>query len=206
MADHMHNDDAPSAPLPVYQLPDWETITHPPKTRQSLLGRILPAISPVDEPVSTTISARPSTTLELDRAKEPSGRTSTLPMRTASAMEYETEEKPALATSLRQHLDSALPPYRTYLGHSRRFLFLYVLLPAAVFFIVLVPLAIGLGFRHVDRQPAQRTATLLWTHVAYIRPGARMSSASYAFFDICEKNARVSVEAGICTGALASQL
>ncbi|OTA90081.1 hypothetical protein M434DRAFT_98470 [Hypoxylon sp. CO27-5] len=139
MADH--NEDAPSSPPPVYQLPEWETITHPPKPRQSLLGRILPPRKSTDEPLA--MSARPSTAFELEPPKESSRRASTLPIH-ASIMGIGAV-KHTLFASLRKRLDSALPPYRTYFGRPRRFLFLYILLPAAIFLFVLVPLAIGLG-------------------------------------------------------------
>ncbi|KAI0112320.1 RlpA-like double-psi beta-barrel-protein domain-containing protein-containing protein [Hypoxylon sp. NC0597] len=139
MADH--NEDAPSSPPPVYQLPEWETITHPPKPRQSLLGRILPSRKSTDEPLA--VSARPSTAFELEPPKESSRRASTLPIHASTTTIGAA--KPAFFASLRRRLDSALPPYRTYFGRPRRFLFLYILLPAAVFLFVLVPLAIGLG-------------------------------------------------------------
>ncbi|KAI1406846.1 hypothetical protein F5Y13DRAFT_148798 [Hypoxylon sp. FL1857] len=140
MADH--SEGTPSSPPPVYQLPEWETITHPPKPRQSLLGRILPSRNSIDEPSS--MSARPSTAFELERPKESSRRASTLPIHAASTADIGTPQR-TLAASLRRRLDSALPPYRTYFGRSRRFLFLYILLPVAIFLFVLTPLAIGLG-------------------------------------------------------------
>ncbi|KAI1134294.1 RlpA-like double-psi beta-barrel-protein domain-containing protein-containing protein [Hypoxylon sp. FL0543] len=140
MADH--NEDVPSSPPPIYQLPEWETITHPPKARQSLLGRILPSRNSTDGPLS--ISARPSTAFELDPPKESSGQASTLPIHAVSTTDIGAA-KPTLGASLRRRLDSALPPYRTYFGRSRRFLFLCILLPAAIFLFVLTPLAIGLG-------------------------------------------------------------
>ncbi|KAI1204479.1 uncharacterized protein F4807DRAFT_330012 [Annulohypoxylon truncatum] len=133
MADH--NEVAPSAPAPVYQLPEWETITHPPKPRQSLLGRILPIKGSSDEP---------STAAEQDGAKERSGQTSTLPLH-ASTNAENSSANPTLATSLRTRLDSAFPPHKTYFGRPRRFLFLYVVLPVAIFLFLLVPLGVGLG-------------------------------------------------------------
>ncbi|KAI2468847.1 hypothetical protein F4781DRAFT_247921 [Annulohypoxylon bovei var. microspora] len=143
MADH--SEDVPSAPSPVYQLPEWETITHPPKPRQSLLGRILPSKNPTDEPpLDMSTRASPSTPAGIDRAKEPSDRASTLPLQTSPITEN-SSGKPTLATSFRTRLDSVLPPHRTYCRRSRRFLFLYILLPMAIFLFVLVPLAIGLG-------------------------------------------------------------
>ncbi|KAI1104822.1 hypothetical protein F4804DRAFT_173146 [Jackrogersella minutella] len=152
MADH--SEDAPSVPPPVYQLPEWETITHPPKPRQSLLGRILPSRSPTDEP-PLVLSARPSTAAELDRSKEPSGQPSTPPLHHSTTENKSVE--PTLVTSFRTRLDSAFPPHRTYAGRSRRFLFLYILLPVAVFLFVLAPLAIGLGVGLSRRHRAQET-------------------------------------------------
>ncbi|KAI4868210.1 hypothetical protein F4820DRAFT_153155 [Hypoxylon rubiginosum] len=141
MADH-NEDGHPAATSPVYQLPEWETITHPPKPRQSLLGRILPSRTAEDE--SLAMSARPSTTAELDQAKGISGPAPTLPLHTTATPENGAT-KPSLFASLHKSLDSAIPPHRTYLGRSRRFLFLYILLPAAVFIFVVIPLAVGLG-------------------------------------------------------------
>ncbi|KAI0880168.1 uncharacterized protein GGS22DRAFT_175694 [Annulohypoxylon maeteangense] len=148
------SEDAPSAPSPVYQLPDWETITHPPKPRQSLLSRILPSKDSADEP-PLEMSAHPSTTVGpvgSDQAKESSGQASTLPSQTSQTLQTyppaiaeNSSAKPTFATPLRAHLDSALPPHKTYLGRPRRFLFLYIVLPLAIFLFVLAPLAIGLG-------------------------------------------------------------
>ncbi|KAI1371746.1 RlpA-like double-psi beta-barrel-protein domain-containing protein-containing protein [Hypoxylon crocopeplum] len=133
---------APSSPPPVYQLPDWETITHPPKPRQSLLGRLLPPKSDADDPL--VMSARPSTAVDRDQAKEPSGRASTLPLHISSTAD-DSATKPNLAASFRKRLDVALPPHQPYFGRSRRFLILYILLPAAIVLFVVIPLAIGLG-------------------------------------------------------------
>ncbi|KAI1764855.1 RlpA-like double-psi beta-barrel-protein domain-containing protein-containing protein [Hypoxylon sp. FL1150] len=141
MADH-HEDGVPATTEPVYQLPEWETITHPPRARQSLLGRILPSKAAEEEPVA--MSARHSTTAELDRGKESSGPASTLPFHTATAPENGTA-KATFFAGLHKSLDSALPPHRTYFGRSRRFLLLYILLPPALFLFVVVPLAVGLG-------------------------------------------------------------
>ncbi|KAI1401238.1 hypothetical protein F4819DRAFT_334322 [Hypoxylon fuscum] len=149
MADHSEDarvvsPTSPTSPSQVYQLPEWETITHPPKARnrQSLLGRILPASNAEDE--THAMSARPSMAAELDRSKEPSGRASTLPLHHDSTAQNGTA-KPTLATTLRSRVDSVFPPYRTYFGRPRRFLFLCVLLPIAIFIFVIVPLAVGLG-------------------------------------------------------------
>ncbi|KAI1453151.1 hypothetical protein F4805DRAFT_462055 [Annulohypoxylon moriforme] len=147
MADH--NEDAPSAPSPVYQLPDWETITHPPKPRQSWLGRILPSKGPANElPLAMSNQPnQPSTAAGPDRAKERPGQDSTLPLQTppTAPTAEGSSAKPTLTTSLRTRLDSSLPPHKTYFGRPRRFLLLFIALPVAIFFFVLVPLAIGLG-------------------------------------------------------------
>ncbi|KAI1770558.1 RlpA-like double-psi beta-barrel-protein domain-containing protein-containing protein [Hypoxylon cercidicola] len=156
MTDH-NEDGPPAATSPVYQLPEWETITHPPKPRQSLLGRILPSRATEDE--SVAMSARPSTTAELDRGKETSDPASTLPLHTTTAPENGAT-RPTLFASLQRSLDSAIPPHRTYLGRSRRFLFLYILLPAAVFVFVVIPLAIGLGVGLSRRHSAPENQNL----------------------------------------------
>ncbi|KAI0131524.1 RlpA-like double-psi beta-barrel-protein domain-containing protein-containing protein [Daldinia grandis] len=140
MADH--GGDVPTVPSPIYQLPEWETITHPPKPRQSLLGRILPSKDALDEPSSASIQR--STTADLEQAKEEPSRASTLPAYAPSTAEYNTA-KSRFVSSLRKRLDLVLPPHRTYFGRSRRFLFLCILLPAAIFLFVITPLAIGLG-------------------------------------------------------------
>ncbi|KAI2625409.1 hypothetical protein GGS26DRAFT_200692 [Hypomontagnella submonticulosa] len=153
MADHRENAPStfpasppasPSAPAPVYELPEWETITHPPKPRESFLGRILPSRAEPDD--SLPMSARPSTAAELNQVKEAPRRASILsiPIGIFSTAER-ADAQPTLAASLRKRLDTALPPHRTYFGRSRRFLFLFILLPAAIFLFVLTPLAIGLG-------------------------------------------------------------
>ncbi|KAI6093007.1 RlpA-like double-psi beta-barrel-protein domain-containing protein-containing protein [Hypoxylon rubiginosum] len=156
MADHSE-DGRPAATEPVYQLPEWETITHPPKPRQSLLGRILPARAAEDKTVA--MSARPSTTAELDRGKEMSDPASTLPLHTATTPENGAQ-KPTLLVGLRKSLDSVLPPHRTYFGRSRRFLFLYILLPAAIFIFVVIPLAVGLGVGLSRRHSAAKQENL----------------------------------------------
>ncbi|KAI0834024.1 RlpA-like double-psi beta-barrel-protein domain-containing protein-containing protein [Hypoxylon sp. FL0890] len=116
---------------------------NPPTQTSTVIARSnSPLQNSTDEPLS--MLARPSTAFELEPPKESSGRPSTLPIRAASTTDIGTA-KPTLAASLRGHLDSALPPYRTYCGRSRRFLFLCILLPAAIFLFVLTPLAIGLG-------------------------------------------------------------
>ncbi|KAI1471807.1 RlpA-like double-psi beta-barrel-protein domain-containing protein-containing protein [Daldinia caldariorum] len=138
-----HGGDAPTTSPPIYQLPEWETITHPPKPRQSLLGRILPSRGDILDEPSSASAPRP-TTADLEHAKEESGRASTLPVHTSSTV-GDTTSRPKLAFSLRRRLDSVLPPHRTYFGRSRRFLLLCVLLPLAIFLFVLTPLAIGLG-------------------------------------------------------------
>ncbi|KAI0891315.1 hypothetical protein F4806DRAFT_483309 [Annulohypoxylon nitens] len=143
MADH--NEDAPAAPSPVYQLPEWETITHPPKPRQSFLGRILPTRSHSEEH-QMAMSNQLSTATEPNRAKERSNQAFTLPMHTSSNPNAENSSaKLTLASSLRTRFNSAFPPHKTYFGRPRHFLFLYIVLPVAVFFFVLVPLGIGLG-------------------------------------------------------------
>ncbi|KAF3071235.1 hypothetical protein GL218_00913 [Daldinia childiae] len=140
MADH--GGDAPAVPPPIYQLPDWETITHPPKPRQSLLGRILPSRDVLDEPPSASVQR--TTTADLEQAKEEPGRASTLPTYAPSTAENNTA-KSRLVSSLHKRLDLVFPPHRTYFGRSRRFLFLCIVLPIAIFLFVLTPLAIGLG-------------------------------------------------------------
>ncbi|XXG98002.1 hypothetical protein Hte_004318 [Hypoxylon texense] len=148
----------PATTPPVYQLPEWETITHPPKPRQSLLGRILPSRTADDE--SLAMSARPSTTAEFDRAKETPGPASTLPLHTTTTTPENSATKPTLFTSLHRSLDSAFPPHRTYFGRSRRFLFLYILLPAAIFVFVVIPLAVGLGVGLSRRRSATQNLPL----------------------------------------------
>ncbi|KAI1087320.1 hypothetical protein F5B19DRAFT_476076 [Rostrohypoxylon terebratum] len=146
MADH-HGDApaSPAAPSPVYQLPEWETITHPPKPRQSFLGRILPTKGHSEEHQMAT-SNQLSTEIESNRVKERSDQAFALPMRTPSNLNTENSSaKPTLATSLRACFNSAFPPHKTYFGRPRRFLFLYIVLPVAIFFAVLVPLGVGLG-------------------------------------------------------------
>ncbi|KAI0381696.1 hypothetical protein F5Y04DRAFT_255083 [Hypomontagnella monticulosa] len=134
----------PTPAAPIYQLPEWETITHPPKPRESFLGRILPLRTEPDE--SLPMSARPSTGADLDQVKEAPRRASILSIPIFSSSTTEPGNvQPTLAASLRKRLDTALPPHRTYFGRSRRFLFLFVLLPVAIFLFVLTPLAIGLG-------------------------------------------------------------
>ncbi|KAI0010094.1 hypothetical protein F4779DRAFT_328386 [Xylariaceae sp. FL0662B] len=135
----------PQAPQPVFQMPDWETITHPPKPRQSLLGRLFPSSSFTDDYLSTPGPRSTATDSRLF-AKDASDQSSTLPTHTAGLTTAETEgTKPTLAVRLRQRLDTTFPPHRTYFGRPRRFLFLCVFLPLAIFIFVVLPLAIGLG-------------------------------------------------------------
>ncbi|KAI2611734.1 RlpA-like double-psi beta-barrel-protein domain-containing protein-containing protein [Hypoxylon fragiforme] len=135
----------PAVPAPVYQLPEWETITHPPKQpRQSLLGRLIP-LKPDEEDENRPISARLSLAAERTLGRKSlSGRASTLPLHNPPT-ENGAAAKGTLATALHARFDTAFPPHRKYFGRSRRFLFLCIILPAAIFLFVVVPLAVGLG-------------------------------------------------------------
>ncbi|KAI0171693.1 hypothetical protein GGR52DRAFT_433762 [Hypoxylon sp. FL1284] len=153
MADHS-NDGSPGVSPPVYQLPEWETITHPPKPRQSLLGRIFPPRTAEDESLAMSPQASTAADLDHDRAKDTSVPASTLPLHTTTTPDN-GPTKPTPLVRLREHLDSALPPHRTYFGRSRRFLFLYILLPLVIFVFVVIPLAVGLGVGLSRRHSAQ---------------------------------------------------
>ncbi|OTB12001.1 hypothetical protein K445DRAFT_378882 [Daldinia sp. EC12] len=199
MADHGHGGDASTVSPPIYQLPEWETITHPPKPRQSLLGRILPLRGSIlDEPSPVLAAPRP-TTADLEQAKEESGGTSTLPAHTSSTAE-DTTTKSKLVSSLHKRLDSVLPPHRTYFGRSRRFLFLCILLPIAIFLFVITPLAIGLGVGLTRRSskaqnlPLPNNKSLFTGDLTYYEPslgacgvqsnsGENIVSVSHTIFD-----------------------
>ncbi|KAI8958288.1 RlpA-like double-psi beta-barrel-protein domain-containing protein-containing protein [Daldinia sp. FL1419] len=147
----------PTGPRPVYQLPEWETITHPPKPRQSLLSRILHSRATIDDSIS--ISAPRPTAADLELGKEESGRASALPI-DASSASGDNMIYSRLVSSLRRRLDSAFPPNRSYFGCSRRLLLLYVVLPVAIILFVLTPLAVGLGVGLSRRSSKERNLPL----------------------------------------------
>ncbi|RYP91669.1 hypothetical protein DL770_002194 [Monosporascus sp. CRB-9-2] len=117
-------------PEPVYQTPDWEIPTHPPKRGFRNSKSLRNSLSLLNG----AALAPPSRDPEGAVAKE------TPPPPTSSGA-----SKPPLAAALRSRLDAVLPPQKTYLGRPRRFLLLYVILPLALLLLVVLPLAVGLG-------------------------------------------------------------
>ncbi|RYP58698.1 hypothetical protein DL769_008841 [Monosporascus sp. CRB-8-3] len=118
------------APEPVYQTPDWEIPTHPPNRGFRNSKSLRNSLSLLNSAALTPPSREP----EGAAAKE------ALPLPNPSGA-----SKPSLAAALRSRLDAVLPPQKTYLGHPRRFLLLYVILPLALLLLVVLPLAVGLG-------------------------------------------------------------
>ncbi|ETS80886.1 hypothetical protein PFICI_08415 [Pestalotiopsis fici W106-1] len=156
-------DGAPLAPppppphyqqAPVYQTPDWEAHTRSP--RHSFLSRFLPSAAAAtllargrDENHTAGHHDLEASTKEANapgaqgngNGAAPRSVESTLPAAAAASTGAMTGQSP----SMRQRLDSILPPHRTYFGRSRRFILLYVLLPLAILLFIILPLAIGLG-------------------------------------------------------------
>ncbi|KAI1078573.1 hypothetical protein F5B20DRAFT_547616 [Whalleya microplaca] len=173
----------PQHPQPIFQMPEWETITHPPKPRQSFLGRLFPSSSFAADSLGTTSGPRSTATDSRLFTKDTSDQSSTLPTHNPPALTTtrtptgEAEgPKPPLLARLRRRLDAAFPPHRTYLGRPRRFLFLAVLLPLALLLFVLAPLAIGLGVglsrrhRHYQNLPLPGDKSVFTGALTYYEP------------------------------------
>ncbi|RYP08741.1 hypothetical protein DL765_008698 [Monosporascus sp. GIB2] len=116
------------APEPVYQTPDWEIPTHPPKRGLRNSKSLRNSLSLLNGAAFTPPSHEP----------EGAAAEKTPPPPTPSGA-----SKPPLAAALRSRLDAVLPPQKTYLGRRRRFL--YVILPLVLLLLVVLPLAVGLG-------------------------------------------------------------
>lgn len=114
---------------PVYQTPEWETRTRP--QRNSLLGRLLPA-------TGAGVNAAPTTAPEEYHSQADALTKEATPDASIHVETGAMAGRPSM-------LDRVLPPHGTYLGRSRRFLLLFVLLPLAVLLFVVMPLAVGLG-------------------------------------------------------------
>ncbi|KAF7535823.1 hypothetical protein G7054_g5069 [Neopestalotiopsis clavispora] len=153
-------DGAPLAPppryqqAPIYQTPDWETHTRP--QRRSFLSRLLPSTAAATSLANGRSENHTTGHHDLEAATKeanapgahgsgngaaPRPAESTLPAAAGATTGAMTAQSP----SMRQRLDSILPPHRTYFGRSRRFLLLCVLLPLAILLFIILPLAIGLG-------------------------------------------------------------
>ncbi|KAK8085926.1 hypothetical protein PG994_000900 [Apiospora phragmitis] len=116
----------PQPPQPVYQTPDWETPSHPP--RASLLDRIKEWPLRKNAPLFV---------------RTPSDGTQHAPAKEVAAGRAPPAQSPPTRSPLQRRLDAILPPHRTYLGgRSRRFLLLSV---AALVLVLVLALAIGLG-------------------------------------------------------------
>ena len=131
--------DAPSAPEPIYQTPDWEIPTNPPPPKRSLrnsmtlLGNAAAAalenVAPTKETsnTNTTNGAVPPG----DNWYPPPGarRSSGLP----------------LSITARDRFNTILPAHRKYFGQPRRRFLLFIVLPLLILLFVVLPLAVGLG-------------------------------------------------------------
>ncbi|KAI0596948.1 RlpA-like double-psi beta-barrel-protein domain-containing protein-containing protein [Biscogniauxia sp. FL1348] len=143
MADHHQQQTQPIPP--VFQLPDWEIPTPKPPKPPTLMNRVSNSFKTVSQSLA---GANKDHATELEEgtgngcAKETSAESSTLPTH------RKRQRKPIIApaiASFRSRFDASFPPHRTYLGHTRRFMLRYVVLPLAVFIFVVIPLVIGLG-------------------------------------------------------------
>lgn len=153
-------DGAPLAPppryqqAPIYQTPDWETHTRP--QRRTFLSRLLPSTAAATSLANGRSENHTTGHHDLEAATKeanapgahgsgngaaPRPAESTLPAAAGATTGAMTAQSP----SMRQRLDSILPPHRSYFGRSRRFLLLCVLLPLAILLFIILPLAIGLG-------------------------------------------------------------
>lgn len=108
-------------PQPVYQTPDWETPSRPP--RASLLDRLKELPRRQNAPLFVRA---PSDGTTKEGATAPA-----------------SSQPPPPRSALQRRLDALLPPHRTYLGgRPRRFLLLCL---AALLLVLVLALAIGLG-------------------------------------------------------------
>ncbi|KAI1492245.1 hypothetical protein F5X96DRAFT_627931 [Biscogniauxia mediterranea] len=154
MADHQHQHNQHQPVPPIFQLPDWEIPTPKPPKPPTLAKRVSNSFKTVSQSF-TGAKKDPATELEdgTGCAKETSAESSTLPAH------QKTQRKPIIApaiASFRSRFDAAFPPYRTYHGHTRRFMLRYVVLPLAIFIFVIVPLIIGLGVGLSRPKPSQK--------------------------------------------------
>ncbi|KAI5862232.1 hypothetical protein GGS23DRAFT_112706 [Durotheca rogersii] len=156
-ASHAPPDTQPSLQM-TCNLPEWETITHPPKPRQSFIGRILPIRSDSDEPIAmmAPLAAAPDSA----QSKEVPGRATVLPLYQVAAA-GPVPAKPTLMTSLKTRFNARFPPYRIYCcGLSRRALLLCLVLPLAILLFIVAPLAIGLGVGLTRRSSDARASSV----------------------------------------------
>jgi hypothetical protein len=128
----------PSEPhVPVFQVPDWEVITHPPQ-RPSRTSRILSDVHRVIVPQPIFKPDRPSRS----DTSGPSSTTSLPAIDDEKAINMTTSfEDPLPKPSV---LDGVMPNTRTYCGLSRKRFLTYSLPVVAVMILVLI-LGLGLG-------------------------------------------------------------
>ncbi|KAI1841657.1 hypothetical protein JX265_009328 [Neoarthrinium moseri] len=123
---------ASHAAAPVFQTPEWETRTRP--NRRSLLDRLLPGHAHAD-----------SSALDVEQQSVNATKETPAPIAATAASTAPLGHGASAAPSMRQRLDSVLPPDRRYLGRSRRSFLLFILLPLAILLLLVLPLAVGLG-------------------------------------------------------------
>ncbi|KAK7919978.1 hypothetical protein PG985_008000 [Apiospora marii] len=121
----------PSQQQPVYQTPDWETPSHPP--RASFLDRLKELPRRKNAPLFVRA---PSDGTQHAPAKE-------------EGIAPASSQAPQPRSALQRRLDAVLPPHRTYLGgRSRRFLLLCLAAVLLLVFILALAVGLGVGLSH----------------------------------------------------------
>ena len=124
---------------------DWETPTH--SNRRSVLSKFLPAsksntnrsILPFKNSSGTAASTAPPKSTD-----GPTADSSAFQI----AQSTPTGRFSAFRTSLQGHFDHVLPPHKRYLGRTRRFFLVFILLPIFLLIILVLGLGLGFGLRH----------------------------------------------------------
>ncbi|KAK6825879.1 hypothetical protein PG987_013373 [Apiospora arundinis] len=149
----------PQPSQPVYQTPDWETPSHPP--RASLMDRL------------RNFPRRKNAPLFISRSNE--ANQPALPKGEEQQQQVDARGRPTAGSPLQRRLDALLPPHRTYLGgRSRRFLLLAL---AALVFVLVLALAIGLGVGLSHKKNSTKNLPLPSNHgvftgdLTYYQPG-----------------------------------
>ncbi|KAH8891080.1 hypothetical protein GQ53DRAFT_747331 [Thozetella sp. PMI_491] len=139
MADERELPRPPPEAARVYQMPEWETPTRPPK--RSMLQRLSNSYSSAGHP--TFLHSSRTSSQENTVQKETLG---ILPTHTNTFNTTETRQL-TVRERLQQRFDALVPPERSYFGRSRRFFLLAIVLPIFLLLVFVLALGLGLGLR-----------------------------------------------------------
>lgn len=150
------------ASTPIYETPDWEIPTNYPPPKRSFRNSLTFLNTAA---AAAAVAATASRNNLGDTEAAASAESGTAAKETTPDLECSNGDsgggagaKPTLAATARQRFNAVLPPHKKYLGRSRRFLLLCVVLPIAILLFVVLPLAVGLGVG-LSRRRAARSSS-----------------------------------------------